>query len=432
MIKVQTIKGMNDILPADLLKMEYVESLLFKSAAKYGFSRVQTPILESAEIYKSTAEFPEEKCYSLSDSKGRKMVLRSDPDAPLVRLVANNWVNHPKPIKLSFCGSIFRSWNIHRREFKMFSLSTFGLDGFVADVEILRIIADVMEEIGFSGHRIEFNNLNLFRDIICAADRAPRQDEDIKRILHDIRFAADEEAIAAILRSSGLSENIIAMILDLFHSRSDEPRIYEILDKASKTFPALTPELEKTLSFKASLASYGLQNCHLNVSNLHGTGFYSGLTYRIFSKNGSKEIGDGGRYDQMMERIQGRPMPATGIGLGIERFVELIEAEGLTISLPSRAKNMIIAFAGSELADRCRPILRKLRSAGYIIEEDLASRDLDKVMRYAKTKQANRVIMIKSAEPEALHLKIIDLDEDKSDSLLVNHPEELYDVLLKC
>lgn len=428
--KLQPVKGMHDILPEGLMKVDHMKSLFLRTSERYGFLHVQTPTLESAEIYRATSDFPEEKCYSIDDCKGRKMILRSDPDAQFVRLVANHFLYAPKPVKLAFCGSVFRSWNIHRREFTMFSIATFGVGESTADAEILRVIADVAEEVGFPGYRVEFNNLQLFSSIICVDNAKSRSEDEVGDILHAVRFADDSKAVTVILESHHLPMNIIDAVLSLLYCDGDA---YNVLDKLGKAFPSLISETEKTLAFEASLARHGLQNLRFNVSNLHGTGFYSGFTYRIFPKDGPREIGDGGRYNHMMQQMQGSSMPATGIGLGIERFVELMDANHCSASFSQKAKSIVVAYVDPGLADRCRATLRLARSSGCIVEEDLASRSFDKAFRYAKSKRYSRVIMASISEKEAgIHLKIVNLDDDRANSLVVRDPEELGVILLKC
>jgi histidyl-tRNA synthetase len=431
--KVQLIKGMHDILPEDLIKIKYVESLFLRVAERYGFFLVQTPILESDEVYKSTSEFPEEKCYSLVDSKGRKMILRSDPDAPLVRLVANNFMYAPKPIKLAFCGSIFRSWNIHRREFNMFNVNTFGISESTADAEVIRVITDVVEEVGFPGYRIEFNNLRLFSSIICAADTESRRDEEVRDILYAIRFASDAESMISALQLYHLPKGIIDGILALLACGDNESRAYDVLAKLRSEFPSLIPEIEKTLAFKTSLDNQGIQNSRLNISNLHGTGFYSGLTYRIFPKEGSREIGDGGRYDGMMQQRYGVTMPITGIGVGIERFVELMRANHCSITFPVRPKSIVVAYSDSQTAISCKSVLREVRLAGHIVEEWFANCGFDKAVNYAKSKKYSRVVLVNTSKiNKGMHLRVINLDDDQADSMVVCNLEEMRIILLKC
>ena len=431
--KVQTVKGMQDMLPDDLAKIEHIESLFFKTAERYGFIRVQTPIVEFAELYSSTCEFPEERCYSLNDSKGRKLVLRSDPDAPLARLVTDNFRYAPKPIKLAFCGSIFRSWNHRRREFRMFSLNTFGLDESAADVEILRVIADVIESVGFPGYRVEFNNLQFFRRIISASGIEPLSPDKVGDILYSIRFAPDSESIIKTLISRHVSRNTIDAILELLECHDDESRIHDVVVRLSGTIPSLLLEFEKTMAFKMALTDLGMRHSKLNVANLHGTGFYSGLTYRLFPKNGSREIGDGGRYDHMVQQMNNEPMPATGIGLGIERFVELMEVNGCPIKLPPKARSVIVSYADASLASRCRPTLQQLRLAGCIVEEDLANRGFDKTVRYARSKRYNRAVLVNTSESKkGFHLRVVNLDDESGDSVVISTLEELYNIMLKC
>jgi|GEM_PF-4805085 len=431
--KTQPVKGMHDILSEDFFKIKYVESLFIETAERYGFLHIKTPILESAEIYQNTSEIPEEKCYSFTDVKGRKMIIRSDPDAQLVRFVANNLMYAPKPIKLAFCGSVFRSQNIHRREFSMFSINTFGISELTADAEIIRVITDVIERVGFPGYRIGFNNLKLFHDIICVEDMKLRGEGEISQILYKIRFADDEKMIAKTLESYQLSRNIINAVSALIKCKDNEQMAYRELAKLGHMFPSLIPEIDKTLSFKTVLVDYGLGNIYLDVSNLHGTGFYSGLTFRIFPKDGSKEIGDGGRYDHMMEQVQGSPLSATGIGLGIERFIDLMEINGCSIKFPDKAKHILVSFSHSQLAISCRPVLKKIRETGKIVEEDLVNRDIDKVLRYARAKKCNQIIMVSTSDSqEYMHIKVINLDNGQAESFEAHLLEELHSILLKC
>lgn len=427
------VKGMHDLLPEDLAKIEHVKSLFLKTAERYGFVRVQTPVLEFAEIYKSTSEFPEERCYSLIDGKSRKLILRSDPDAQLTRLVARHFRFAPKPVKLAFCDSIFRSWNPRRREFRMFSINTFGINEPTADAEILRIIADVVDEVGLPDYRVEFNNLQLFRCIISSSIRGSQSYGEVDNILYTIRFASGSESIITSLTSHHLPRGIIDAILELLECHDDESKAYGALVRMSSVFPSLIPELERTLAFRTALVDYGVRNAYFNIANLHGTGFYSGFTYRLFPKGGFKEIGDGGRYDHMMQRVYNEPMPAAGIGLGIERFIELMAANHCPITMPSKPRSMIIACSDSVLATHCRPALEQVRSAGLIIEEDLENRDFDKTVRYAKSKRYNRAVMIIWSESGSnFRLKIINLDKNCADSLVVANLEELRCILLEC
>ena len=429
--KARTVKGMRDLLPEDLAKIGHIESLFLKTASQYGFVHVQTPTLEMAEIYQSTSEFPQARCYSLVDGRGRNLVLRSDPDAPLARLVACHFRYDPKPIKLAFCGSIFRSWNPRRREFRMFSINTFGIDEPTADAEILRVVADVVEAVGFPGYRIEFNNLQLFRSIIATASTGSGGEDSVNDILYAIRFAPNQESVISLLDSHHLPRNIIDAILLLLEC-SDEFKAHDILVGLGREFPLLIPELEKTMALREALEDQGLKHSHLSVANLHGTGFYSGFTYRLFPQDNPKEIGDGGRYDRMMQQMHSEAMPATGMGLGIERFIELMAVSHCSMTLPSQPQRIIVAYAEASLAVICRSVLRRLRVNGRMVEEDLVIRGFDKTVRYAKSKKCNRVVMIRPGFSEQLRLKILNLDDDQAESLIVYNQAELFGVLLKC
>ena len=429
--KLQTVKGMHELLPDDLARIELVESIFIKTAARYGFVRVQTPVLEFVQTYESTSKFPEQRCYTLVDAAGRKLVLRSDPDAPITRLAITHFRRAPKPIKLVFCGSIFRAWNPRRREFRMFSAHTFGIKEASADAEILRVVVDVVDEVGFSGYRVQFNNLQIFRTII--ASEGGFSESEVDHILYLVRFAPTPEAVVKVLEAAHLQSKNITAILSLLQIGDNENAAYELLRGLSVEFPSLTPEVEKIVAFSRALGSQGIKNSRLNVTNLHGTGFYSGITYQLSPEHGRKEIGDGGRYDHMAQRMQSEEMPATGMGLGIERFIELMAENHCPILNLPKSKSIVISYEDDALALACRPASRRLRSSGWIVEEDLASRDFSKVVRYATSKQYRLVAVLNRVGLDrSLNLKVVYLGEDRSTSIPISNIDDLFNALMRC
>jgi histidyl-tRNA synthetase len=316
----------------------------------------------------------------------------------------------------------------------MFGLSTFGIEHPAADAEIIRVVADVVAEVGLTGFRITYNNLNIFRSLITSAISDRPAGQNIDDILYDLRFAGDTEALISKLTTSHhLPSKVIDAILSLMECRGDEAAAYELLVRFSGIFPTIIPELEKTLAFQEALRNQGLTNTMLNVSNLHGTGFYSGLTYQTSLENRSPEIGDGGRYDQMMLQMHSETMSATGLGLGIERFVELLEGSQNSYKFPQPTQSILVAFEQPSLAVSCRKVLRQLRLADRFVEEDLVNRSFDKTVRYAKSKKCNRVVLVKSTETEgAVQLRIINLDSDTSVTLSAADQQELLNILLGC
>ncbi len=424
--KVPSVKGMNDILPERLRKMQFVENLLLQLSYNYGYLQVKTPSVEHAELYTRTSEFSEEKSYPVIDPKDRGLVLKNDPCAPLVRLAIENLVNRqPAPYKLVACDSIFRSTNRRRREFRMFNLACFGVPGSMADAEMLRLLVDFFEARGLVGCKITFNNLQLYTSLLSKEVDDP---EKVGSILHQIRFATDLKAVREILTTSQVSEPIGSVILQLWSGIQGTAELMRIADSLEcNPFTEAVVHLE---AFETMLQSHELNLAILNTANLHGTGFYSGLTYKLIAPGEKgREIADGGRYDDMFTQLGGVGMGACGIGLGIERLVEILESYGCQTQESTTCKSVfVINELDRESFAKWSKTIRKLRLEGFKIEEDLSQKKFQKSFARAKLLGYDLVLVMRPAG-DSITVQIIDASTLLVRELTIDNEAELYSLL---
>jgi histidyl-tRNA synthetase len=423
---VPSVKGMNDILPDRLRKMQFVENLLLQLSYNYGYLQVKTPSVEHAELYTRTSEFSEGKSYPVIDPKDRGLMLKNDPCAPLVRFAIENLVNRQSaPFKLVVCDSIFRSTNRKRREFRMFNLACFGIAEPTADAEILRILVDFLETRGLVGCKITFNNLQLYTSLLF---KEVEDTEKVGAMLHQVRFANDLEAVREILIASQISEPISSVVLQVWSGVQDT----SVLRKIASTlnFYPFTEIVECLVNFETILRSRGLDQISLNTSNLHGTGFYSGLTYKLIAP-GEKgcEIADGGRYDNMFTQLGGPDMSACGIGLGIERLVEILDSYGCQTQEPNTRKSVfVINELDRESFAKWSKTIRQLRIEGFKIEEDLSQKKFQKSFTRAKLLGYDLVLVIRPAG-DSITVQIIETSSLLVKELTMDNEVELYALL---
>lgn len=424
--KVPSVKGMNDIMPERLRKMQFVENLLLQLSYNYGYLQVKTPSVEHAELYTRTSEFSEEKSYPVIDPKDRGLVLKNDPCAPLVRFAIENLVNRqPAPFKLVACDSIFRSTNRRRREFRMFNLACFGISEPTADAEVLQLLISFLEARGLAGCRITFNNLQLYTSLLAIE---VNNSEKAGAILHQIRFANDLESVGEILTASQISEPIGSIILQLWSGVQDASVLRGISCALNRDH--FTEAVEHLVNFEASLRNSDLNLISLNTSNLHGTGFYSGLTYKLIAPGEKgREIADGGRYDNMFDQLGGPDIGACGIGLGIERLVEILESYDCQTQESAQKSLFLINELECQSFTRWSKIIRQLRMEGFRVEEDLSQKKFQKSFARAKLLGYDFVLVLKSAK-EGIILQIIEVNSLKVTEHNIDN-EEYFCILLK-
>lgn len=387
-------RGTEDLFEPQLLKIEAVTSRLFKEARAWGFTRIDLPTFEHDEVFRRTAEFSEDTSYLFSDKSGRPLVLRPDINAPITRAVINNLSSTPAPIKLFFADKVFRYRHASKREFRMFGLETYGVSSPLADAEVLRIAANVVEDLGFPGYEIEYGNLQIYYKFLQEIVGKIQNPPDSRTLFHKLRSAKDVSLAAGILKDSNVpSEDSEKLLIMLFSSGKDDES-FSILTALSRDSKAIEEELGKTKRFKEALQEFGLDNTRLSIGNLHGTGFYSGFTYRLTPGKSPMPLVDGGRYDTMAESLGGNQTPATGLGLGIERLIYLAEQQNIPIGESQAKKGVIISFEQDQLRSDLRPILQAARENGFILEEELVKRKPGQVRRYGANKGYQHAVFI--------------------------------------
>ncbi|KKQ77159.1 MAG: ATP phosphoribosyltransferase regulatory subunit [Parcubacteria group bacterium GW2011_GWA1_38_7] len=427
----QPPRGTEDIFELRLLKIETVKSIFFDIARSHGFTRIDIPIFESAEVFKRTAEFSEDSSFTFPDKSGRQMVLRPDINAPISRAFVNHLAAEPLPSKLFFEGKVFRYRHAKRREFRMFGLETYGVTDFSADAEIVSTVGEMTKAIGFKGYEVEFSNLQIYKNLL----EGILKQVDSKVVLHKLHFADSAETAQKILEEFNVSEkvtdNLLAMLFP-HDSRVDSLSIFEHVAGQSQT---LSDELTTVLKFRDALESYGIINAKLSLSNLHGTGFYSGITYRVQPLGVNIPLADGGRYDTMVENLGGKPTPATGLAFGVERIIDMAEGQGIEI-LQKKNEGYIVVLPKNTDVTELRTILQQAReSCPSAIEEELLDRKPEHTKKYGTQKGYENAVFIENMGNSAWPLKMIsysltNLSGNKK-TMVMETPRDLVNFLVR-
>jgi histidyl-tRNA synthetase len=341
---------------------------MVKTAEAWGFEPIETPTLESYEVFKGEIGEDEKLFYKFTDHGDRQVMLRYDQTVPTCRYVAANQNDLVFPFRRYQTQSVFRAENSQRgryREFTQFDLDIFGVSGPSADAEVIAVNLDTLLKIGFKKPVIIFNNRDLMKDIpydaIVAVDK-------LKKIGRD--------GVIADMVKKGISD-------------SDANKYFDAIAniQPDETIKTIVSYLEKS--------GFGSEYYRFEPTLARSFSYSQGPVWEIVIEDYTVgSVGGGERYDGMMERLTGLQMPATGMAWGFDRTVEAADQLGLIPSLKTKTQVLVTIFdpslQGSSLSNA-----KTLREAGINTElyPDPTVK-MEKQLKYADKKSIPFVLVI--------------------------------------
>ena len=364
MKKIQAIRGMNDLLPADSPVWQFVEATVADILARYGYQEIRFPILESTDLFKRSigevTDIVEKEMYTFDDRNGDSVTLRPEGTACCVRACEENGLLFNQTQRLWYIGPMFRYERPQKgryRQFHQIGIETFGMDGPDIDAEVLLLSARILRELGVA----EFVTLQL-NSLGDAQSRAAYKDALVAYLeVHKDKLDADSQR--------RLTTNPLR-ILD-----SKDASTQALLDQA----PVLLDYLDENSrnhfeQLKGLLDAAGVVY-QINPRLVRGLDYYGKTAFEwVTDKLGAQStVCAGGRYDNLVEQLGGKPTPAVGFGIGLERLILLVQAvEAIPLGLGQIADIYVVAVGNVQkpalqLAENLRtefPNLRVINHCG--------------------------------------------------------------------
>ncbi|MCI5738670.1 MAG: histidine--tRNA ligase [Ruminococcus sp.] len=367
------IKGTLDVLPKESYKIQYVESAVREIAENFGFYEMRTPVFEHTELFQrsvgETTDVVQKEMYTFADKGGRSITLRPEGTAGAARaFLENGLFNEALPQKIYYLTSCYRYEKPQAgrlREFHQFGVEAFGAGSPAQDAEIIALANEVFNYLGVKNLTLEINSIG------CPACRA-----------------AYQKALKAYF------ENYKSELCETCNGRLDRNPM-RILDCKSPVCSKIAADAPKILDYLCDdcRAHFDAVQQYLNTMQIDFTvnpEIVRGLDYytRTVFEFVSNEIGaqgtvcGGGRYDGLLEELGGKPMPACGFGMGLERLLLLMDAQNTPF--PDR-KGCDIYFAsmGDKANLEAARLALDLRNEGLAAQFDTVGRALKAQMKYA-------------------------------------------------
>ena len=351
--KLVGVKGMNDILPPDSAQWEWLEAQVRGLMDRYAYRNVRLPIVEPTALFVrglgEVTDIVEKEMYSFEDRlNGEQLTLRPEGTAGLVRAVVEHNLLYEGGKRLYYMGPMFRHERPQRgryRQFHQIGAEVLGFGGPEVDAELILLANDLWKVLCLKDVRLEINSLGqpderkAHRAALIAhfEQHAELLDEDAKRRLHSnpLRILDTKNpAMAPVVESA--------------------PQLLSFLGEAS---------LAHFNAVKAILEANGVPY-RINPRLVRGMDYYNLTVFEFITESlGSQgTICGGGRYDYLIEQVGGKPAPAVGWALGVERVLELIKEQGEALASPAPDVYAIIPDAAA--LPQAIQTLQALRAAG--------------------------------------------------------------------
>ncbi len=312
---IRSLRGMNDMLPPDNARFEYFLETATAIARRYGFTYVETPLLEETALFKrsvgESSDIVGKEMYQFIDKGENDVCLRPEGTAGVVRAFIQNKLDRAGGIQRFFYhGPMFRYERPQKgrlREFHQFGCESFGIDSVYEDVTVITMIADILDALGI-GYRLKINSLG---DQNCM----PQYREKL------VGFLEAHEAHICEDCARRKATNPIR-VLDC---KNESCQI--LYKEAPKLMDHLCEACDTDFTTLKRLLDEGGIAYEIDTHLVRGLDYYSKTAFEFVSDEigAQSAIAGGGRYDRLVEFLDGRPTPAVGFAIGIERLLELIK-----------------------------------------------------------------------------------------------------------
>jgi histidyl-tRNA synthetase len=389
---------MNDVLPDEAERWEALEELLRDWFRSYGYRNVRSPILEHTALFRRAigeeTDIVEKEMYSFTDAlNGEELTLRPEATASIVRMAAEHSLLHDGAQRLYYIGPMYRHERPQKgryRQFHQAGAEALGFAGPDIDAELLLMCARLWNDLGLSGIRLQLNCLG------STAERSAYR-KSLVGYLEEHESDLDEDSRRR-LRTNPLR------VLD-----SKNPAMQQLITGAPRLLDALGGEsLKHFEGVQAILRDAGLQ-CEINPRLVRGLDYYNLTVFEwISDKLGTQgTVCAGGRYDGLFEQIGGRPTPACGWALGIERLLALVADSG------KASPDVYLVNQGEQAARSAFRAAEALRDAGFSVVQHCGGGSFKSQMKKADASGAPVAVIVGDDEAKAGEAGIKPLREER-------------------
>lgn len=381
---IQAVRGTKDLLPEFIGQWHFIEDVFRKSSAKFAYKELRTPIFEKTEVFSRSigdaTDIVNKEMYTFEDRGGESLTLRPEMTAALVRSVIQNSLLPKVPVLRSwYFGSFFRYERPQKgrlREFHQYGAECISSPNPEADVEIILLAQDIFKSAGITNSKMLLNSLGNpesrknYRTALVEYLQANKNS-----LSHDSKTRLEQNPLRVL---DSKDKDDIEIV-------KNAPVILDYLDEESAKHFNKVKEL-----LDASGVEYEIQ-----PTLVRGLDYYSHTVFefRHEALGAQDSFGGGGRYDTLFEQLGGKPAPAVGFALGVERMLIILEKLNAFPDTDLKP-DVFIVTAGAENYPVSMEIATTLRGMGLSVQTDLLRRSMKAQFRESNKSGAKYSIVI--------------------------------------
>ena len=377
---LQAVKGMNDVLPAESAKWEFFEETAMRVARQYGYRNMRAPIVEYTPLFVRSigevTDIVEKEMYSFEDKlNGEKLTLRPELTAGLVRAAIESNLVYNGPVRVYCMGPMFRHERPQKgryRQFSQFDVECFGFDGPDVDAEIMIMTTRLWRELGIPDVRLEINTLGnvderaVYRAKLISHYEAHLEalDDEAKRRLHTNPMRVLDSKVSSVIEINKTAPNLLDSLEG--DSRAHFDGLQQLLSDAGVAFV-------------------------VNSRIVRGMDYYNRTAFEFVTERfgAPLTVCGGGRYDGLFEQLGGKPTPAIGFGMGIERVLMMLPDDQ-----KSNGLDAYIVHAGEGAQKAASKLSETLRDSGLSVAQHGGSGSFKSQMKKADASGARYALVI--------------------------------------
>lgn len=303
--------GTRDVLPFEMRELRLITDALREGFEAHRYGEVWTPALEYEEVLARADLAEAAPAYRLIDETGVALALRSDMTVPIARLVSTRYAEAPLPLRFFYQAHCYRRVRPQRgqsRELLQAGIELIGAEAPEGTVEALTVLCGTLDRVGLKDYRVGVGDASLFGTLMERVE-VP---EGLHGALLDALVMRDFVTLEATLERAGLSAAARDALLEVTRCRGG----LEVLDHApGPVADAVAGMREVGERLPADVAGRVI----FDLGLVRGIGYYTGAVFEVYDPALGAPIGGGGRYDELLGRF-GRPLPAVGFALGVDRL----------------------------------------------------------------------------------------------------------------
>ena len=371
-IKPRTLSGFMELLPARQMQMERFLQVLRETYSLYGFTPLDTPVIEAAEVLLAKGGGDTEKQIYRFEKGDSDLALRFDLTVPLAKYVAQNYGVLSFPFRRFQIGKVYRGERAQRGRFREFYQADIDVIGdgqldIVNEAEIPAIIYRTFTALGLQRFQIRVNNRKIlggFYSMLGLSEKAG----DIMRTVDKLEKIGPEKVTEILTEDLGVSDADAEAILSFISIRGSNGQVLEALEAWRGRDALFDQGLEELKAVAGYLSAFGVpeRNFAVDLTIARGLDYYTGTVYETAMLD-HPEIGSicsGGRYDNLAEYYTDKKLPGVGISIGVTRLFYVLEEQGMLSDRMVTAPADVLVIPMSDDLQAAIQTATALRDAG--------------------------------------------------------------------